>query len=116
MYSGKPHETRQKLVRGGSLDADLITTGCCAQYLSNSRGLLDLTYLLNAVKSYASMEFRVYAASRLLLRCLTVNTNIQNQPENSDTTYGSATMTAAVEVGMASRTLLDHNGVETCIF
>ncbi|KAE9396925.1 glycoside hydrolase family 30 protein [Gymnopus androsaceus JB14] len=74
---------------GGSLDANLTTAYP--------------TYLLNAVKSYASMGFTVYAVS------------IQNEPENSDTTYPSATMTAAVEaqIGTALRTLLDNNDLSS---
>ncbi|KIK56318.1 glycoside hydrolase family 30 protein [Collybiopsis luxurians FD-317 M1] len=70
---------------GGSLEANLTTAYSA--------------YLLNAVKSYFKEGFTVYAVS------------IQNEPENNDKTYPSATMTAVVQarIGKSLRTLLDQN-------
>ncbi|KAG6830490.1 hypothetical protein H0H92_000498 [Tricholoma furcatifolium] len=64
---------------------------------------IDPTYLLKAVQGFESQGIPVYAIS------------IQNEPENSDSTYPSCSMTAAVEgqIGAALRTLLDNNGLSS---
>ncbi|KAG6830114.1 hypothetical protein H0H92_002163 [Tricholoma furcatifolium] len=59
------------------------------------------TYLLKAVQGFQSKGIPIYALS------------IQNEPENSNPTYPTATMTPAVEaqIGSALRTLLNNNGL-----
>ncbi|KAF8174701.1 glucan endo-1,6-beta-glucosidase [Mycena galopus ATCC 62051] len=72
---------------GGSLDS---------QYVS-----IYANYLLKCLQGFDSEGITsLYAIS------------IQNEPENSDSTYPSATMTAAVEaqIGIALRTLMNDNG------
>ncbi|KAG6826979.1 hypothetical protein H0H92_013684 [Tricholoma furcatifolium] len=59
------------------------------------------TYLLKAVEGFRSKGIPIYAVG------------IQNEPENSNPTYPTATMTPAVEaqIGAALRSLLDSNGL-----
>ncbi|KAF8991123.1 glycoside hydrolase family 30 protein [Cyathus striatus] len=59
------------------------------------------TYLLKAVQAYQGLGFTVYAIS------------IQNEPQNNNPTYPSATYTPAVEgqIGAGLRTLLNNNGL-----
>lgn len=63
--------------------------------------LSDPTYLLKAVQAYQAKGLPVTAVS------------IQNEPENSDSTYPSCSMTAAVQAQIAKslRTLLDNNSL-----
>lgn len=63
--------------------------------------LSDSTYLLKAVQAYQAKGLPVTAVS------------IQNEPENSDSTYPSCSMTAAVQAQIAKslRTLLDNNSL-----
>ncbi|KAF7354010.1 Glycoside hydrolase family 30 protein [Mycena venus] len=59
------------------------------------------TYLLKAVQGFKSRGIPVFAIS------------IQNEPQNSNPTYPSSTLTPATEgqIGAALRTLLDSNGL-----
>ncbi|KAJ7871665.1 glucan endo-1,6-beta-glucosidase [Mycena olivaceomarginata] len=59
------------------------------------------TYLLKAVQGFQNMGIKIYAVS------------VQNEPENSNPTYPTCTMTPAVEgqIGAALRTLLNNNGL-----
>ncbi|KAG6868840.1 hypothetical protein C0993_009377 [Termitomyces sp. T159_Od127] len=61
----------------------------------------DPTYLLKAVQGFQSKGIPIYAIS------------IQNEPENSNPTYPTSTLTPAVEgqIGTALRTLLNNNGL-----
>ncbi|KAJ7664594.1 glycoside hydrolase family 30 protein, partial [Mycena polygramma] len=59
------------------------------------------TYLLKAVQGFKNQGINVYAVS------------VQNEPENSNPTYPTCTMTPAIEgqIGAALRTLLNNNGL-----
>ncbi|KAJ7854644.1 glycoside hydrolase family 30 protein [Mycena leptocephala] len=61
------------------------------------------TYLLKAVQGFKNMGINIYAIS------------VQNEPENSNPTYPTCTMTPAVEgqIGAALRTLLNNNGLSS---
>ncbi|KAF7340532.1 Glycoside hydrolase family 30 protein [Mycena sanguinolenta] len=61
------------------------------------------TYLLKAVQGFHSMGINIYAIS------------VQNEPENSNPTYPTCTMTPAMEgqIGAALRTLLNNNGLSS---
>ncbi|KAJ6452494.1 glucan endo-1,6-beta-glucosidase [Mycena sanguinolenta] len=61
------------------------------------------TYLLKAVQGFHSMGINIYAVS------------VQNEPENSNPTYPTCTMTPAMEgqIGAALRTLLNNNGLSS---
>ncbi|KAF8205839.1 glucan endo-1,6-beta-glucosidase, partial [Mycena galopus ATCC 62051] len=77
-------------MNGGSLES---------QYVS-----IYANYLLKCLQGFKSEGITsLYAIS------------IQNEPDNSDSTYPSATMTAAVEaqIGNALRTLMNNNGFST---
>ncbi|KAF7982599.1 hypothetical protein HWV62_27624 [Athelia sp. TMB] len=71
---------------GGSLDASYYTSYA--------------TYLLKCIQGFEGKSIPIYAIS------------IQNEPENSDTTYPSTSMPVAVEaqIGIALRALMDNNG------
>ncbi|KAJ7648111.1 glycoside hydrolase [Roridomyces roridus] len=58
------------------------------------------TYLLNAVQGFTNLGIPIYAIS------------VQNEPENSNPTYPTCTMTPDTEgqIGAELRTLLDSNG------
>ncbi|KAJ7752198.1 glycoside hydrolase family 30 protein [Mycena maculata] len=61
------------------------------------------TYLLKAVQGFVDQGISIYAIS------------VQNEPENSDSTYPTCTMTPAIEgqIGAALRTLLNNNGLSS---
>ncbi|KAF7363002.1 Glycoside hydrolase family 30 protein [Mycena venus] len=61
------------------------------------------TYLLKAVQGFKNMGINIYAIS------------VQNEPENSNPTYPTCTMTPAMEgqIGAALRTLLNNNGLSS---
>ncbi|KAJ6517693.1 glycoside hydrolase family 30 protein [Mycena vulgaris] len=61
------------------------------------------TYLLKAVQGFESKGISIYAVS------------VQNEPENSNPTYPTCTMTPAIEgrIGAALRTLLNNNGLSS---
>jgi O-glycosyl hydrolase len=61
----------------------------------------DATYLLKCAQAFQSQGLTPYAIS------------IQNEPQNSDSTYPSATIDAATEgqIGTALRSLLNSNGL-----
>ncbi|KAJ7588657.1 glucan endo-1,6-beta-glucosidase [Mycena floridula] len=61
------------------------------------------TYLLKAVQGFVSKGIPIYAIS------------IQNEPENSNPTYPTCSMTPAVEgqIGAGLRTLLNNNGLSS---
>ncbi|KAF9485722.1 glycoside hydrolase [Pholiota conissans] len=61
------------------------------------------TYLLKAVQAFQSKGFPVYAVS------------IQNEPQNSNPTYPTCTMSADVEgqIGTSLRSLLNSNGLSS---
>ncbi|KAJ7581883.1 glycoside hydrolase superfamily, partial [Mycena floridula] len=61
------------------------------------------TYLLKAVQGFVSKGIPIYAIS------------IQNEPENSNPTYPTCSMTPAVEgqIGTSLRTLLNNNGLSS---
>ncbi|KAG6888229.1 hypothetical protein C0995_009606 [Termitomyces sp. Mi166 len=63
----------------------------------------DPTYLLKAVQGFQSKGIPIYAVS------------IQNEPQNSNPTYPTSTLTPAVEgqIGAALRTLLNNNGLSS---
>ncbi|KAF7970961.1 hypothetical protein HWV62_22552 [Athelia sp. TMB] len=71
---------------GGSLDANYYTSYA--------------TYLLKCIQGFEGKSIPIYAIS------------IQNEPENSDTTYPSTSMPVAVEaqIGIALRALMNDNG------
>ncbi|KAG0708400.1 glycoside hydrolase family 30 protein [Suillus ampliporus] len=73
-------------MNGGSLDI---------QYIS-----IMANYLLKSVQGFSNKGIPIYAIS------------IQNEPENSDSTYPSCSMPVATEaqIGLALRTLLNDNG------
>ncbi|KAJ7441552.1 glycoside hydrolase superfamily [Mycena latifolia] len=60
-------------------------------------------YLLKAVQGFQNQGISVYAIS------------VQNEPENSNPTYPTCTMTPAIEgqIGAALRTLLNNNGLSS---
>ncbi|KAJ6566886.1 glycoside hydrolase family 30 protein [Mycena capillaripes] len=74
-------------MKGGSLKSNLVSA-----YPA---------YLLKAVQGFRSRGFPVFAIS------------IQNEPQNSNPTYPSSTLTPATEgqIGAALRTLLNNNGL-----
>ncbi|KAJ7153355.1 glycoside hydrolase family 30 protein [Mycena filopes] len=59
------------------------------------------TYLLKAVQGFQNQGIKIYAVS------------VQNEPQNSNPTYPTCTMTPAIEgqIGAALRTLLNSNGL-----
>ncbi|KAJ7225138.1 glucan endo-1,6-beta-glucosidase [Mycena haematopus] len=59
------------------------------------------TYLLKAVQGFHNLGIDIYAIS------------VQNEPENSNPTYPTCSMTPAIEgqIGAALRTLLNNNGL-----
>ncbi|KAJ7703693.1 glycoside hydrolase family 30 protein, partial [Mycena rosella] len=61
------------------------------------------TYLLKAVEGFQAQGISIYAVS------------VQNEPENSNPTYPTCTMTPAIEgqIGAALRTLLNNNGLSS---
>ncbi|KAJ7088501.1 glycoside hydrolase family 30 protein [Mycena belliarum] len=90
----------------GTMDGGTIQSGLIGAYP---------TYLLKAVQGFQNQGISVYAISVQ-----------QNEPENSNPTYPTCTMTPATEgqIGAALRTLLNNNGLssvkligyEACIF
>ncbi|KAF8964806.1 glycoside hydrolase [Flammula alnicola] len=64
---------------------------------------IDPTYLLKAVQGFQSKGFPIYAIS------------IQNEPQNSNPTYPTCTMSADVEgqIGTTLRNLLNSNGLSS---
>ncbi|KAE9400866.1 glucan endo-1,6-beta-glucosidase [Gymnopus androsaceus JB14] len=75
----------------GTMDGGSLTSSLVPQYA---------TYLLKCLQGFAAEGLTPYAIG------------IQNEPQNSDTTYPSCSMTAAVEaqIGIALRTLMNNNG------
>ncbi|KAJ7215366.1 glycoside hydrolase superfamily [Mycena pura] len=67
----------------------------------NVESIADSKYLLKAVQGFQGKGISVYAIS------------VQNEPENSNPSYPTCTMTPAVEgqIGAALRTLLNQNGL-----
>lgn len=65
-----------------------------------NRLVADATYLFKSLQGFQSKGLTPYAIS------------IQNEPQNSDTTYPSCTMSVAVEaqIGMALRSMMNNNG------
>ncbi|KAJ7035388.1 glycoside hydrolase superfamily [Mycena alexandri] len=61
------------------------------------------TYLLKAVQGFQGQGITIYAIS------------VQNEPQNSNPTYPTCTMTPAIEgqIGAALRTLLNNNGLSS---
>ena len=68
--------------------------------LSQPNRCSDATYLLKSLQGFQSKGITAYAIG------------IQNEPENSDSTYPTCTFTPTQEanVGMALRPLMDNNG------
>ncbi|KAJ8580232.1 glycoside hydrolase family 30 protein, partial [Rhizopogon salebrosus TDB-379] len=76
---------------GGSMNGGSLNT----QYIN-----IMANYLLKSVQAFSSMGIPVYAVS------------IQNEPENSDSTYPSCNMpvTTEAQIGLALRILLNNEG------
>ncbi|KAL0952777.1 hypothetical protein HGRIS_007001 [Hohenbuehelia grisea] len=76
-------------MNGGSLKSNVVTAYA--------------TYLMKAVQGFKNKGIPVYAIS------------IQNEPQNSNPTYPTCTMTPSVEaqIGKALRTLLNNNGMSS---
>nr|BAK52530.1 glucan endo-1,6-beta-glucosidase [Lentinula edodes] len=68
--------------------------------LSSNEVTFYATYLFKSLQGFQSKGLTPYAIS------------IQNEPQNSDTTYPSCTMSVAVEaqIGMALRSMMNNNG------
>jgi len=88
---------------GGSLSSSLLNT--CGydsfhQKLVTNAKSADATYLLRCLQGFQNKGIPLYAIS------------IQNEPQNSNPTYPTATLTAAQEaqIGMALRSLMNNNG------
>ncbi|KAJ7732982.1 glycoside hydrolase [Mycena metata] len=77
-------------MNGGTITSSLITA-------------FHPTYLLKAVQGFQAQGITIYAIS------------VQNEPENSNPTYPTCTMTPAIEgqIGAALRTLLNNNGLSS---
>ncbi|KAJ7435971.1 glycoside hydrolase family 30 protein [Mycena galericulata] len=78
----------------GTMNGGTITSSLISAYP---------TYLLKAVQGFQNQGISIYAIS------------VQNEPENSDPTYPTCTMTPAIEgeIGAALRTLLNNNGLSS---
>ncbi|KAF4609466.1 hypothetical protein D9613_012241 [Agrocybe pediades] len=93
-------------MNGGSLKSQYVGSICQSssfyfQMLDLHHENLDATYLLKAVQGFQSQGFSVSAIS------------IQNEPQNSNPTYPTCTMTPDVEgqTATALRSLLNSNGL-----
>ncbi|KAJ7871759.1 glucan endo-1,6-beta-glucosidase [Mycena leptocephala] len=78
----------------GTMNGGTIQSGFVSSYP---------TYLLKAVQGFKNQGINIYAVS------------VQNEPENSNPTYPTCTMTPAIEgqIGAALRTLLNNNGLSS---
>ncbi|KAJ7466148.1 glycoside hydrolase family 30 protein [Mycena galericulata] len=78
----------------GTMNGGTITSSVISAYP---------TYLLKAVQGFQNQGISIYAIS------------VQNEPENSNPTYPTCTMTPAIEgqIGAALRTLLNNNGLSS---